>query len=119
MICAIIIAANLGGSVSDTAAVIRWAEAARCEVQITGDCASACVMLLRAGCIGPKARLGFHAPTRDGRTLRGADRAAWVQRMASHMPKAMARWYVEGPAHGGGVVWISAADAVALGARRC
>lgn len=119
MLCALIIAAHMGGSISDTTATARWVERSGCSVTISGQCASACVMLLRSGCVTPTARLGFHGPTRNGKPLIGNDRAFWAEKMASHMPDVMARWYVAGPAHSARLTWINAKQAVGMGARKC
>lgn len=113
MICAIIIASHMGGSIADFTATARWAEQSGCQVRIDGACASACVVLSGVGCVTPSARLGFHAPT-------GTDHPDhWAQHMAEHMPPAMGRWYMSGPAQARDVVWINAASAVQLGARPC
>jgi hypothetical protein len=119
MLCALIIATHMGGSISDATAVARWADKSGCIVRIEGQCASACVMLVKLGCVTPSAMLGFHAPTRNGMPLVGSDRAFWAQRMASHMPAAMARWYLAGPAYKAGLTWLDARNAIIMGAKPC
>jgi hypothetical protein len=119
MICAIIIAAHAGGSITDAAAVVRWAADARCEVRIEGVCASSCAMLLAVGCVTPGARIGFHAPNRMGTPLPERERALWAARMAAYMPPAIGQWYVTGPARQADPVWITGETAIKAGARAC
>ena len=119
MICALVIAAHMGGSIADAEAVARWAQASRCEVRIEGTCASSCTMLLSVGCVMPDARLGFHAPTAGGQRMDEVQRAAWAGRMAAALPPRLAGWYLTGPAYSRAPVWISGAEAIKAGARRC
>lgn len=113
MICALIIAAHMGGSISDHEALVRWVERSGCDVRIEGQCASACTMLLAVGCVTPGARLGFHRPEASSHL------AEWTRRMARLLPPRLARWYLDGPAASRAVVWITGAEAIRLGARRC
>lgn len=85
-------------------------------VQIDGICASSCTMQLAVGCVTPHARLGFHRPT----VIEGpATAEIWAHLIAAHYPPALAQWYLDGPAKARRVVWLTAAQAVALGAMQC
>ena len=99
---------DMGGSIRDRLANLDPAP-------ITGTCASACTMRLKVACVSPGARLGFHS------AVNGSPSAiAWgTQTMADHYPPALRDWYLAGPAHGEDVVWLTGADAVAMGARAC
>lgn len=110
--CVLTIIAHMGGSIPDHQAVVRWAERSGCEVRIEGDCASACTMLLEVGCVTPAARLGFHRAKAD-------DPEFWTQRMAAPLPPRLREWFLAGPAHSRRVVWISGAEAIAMGATAC
>lgn len=84
-------------------------------IVIDGWCASACVMYLRAGCVTPRARLGFHSPYGGTKAARQAAR----ETLADHMPKAMGAWYLAGSARHSAAVVLTAGQAVAMGARAC
>lgn len=86
MICTLIIAAHMGGSVPQHQMLVAWAERSGCEVRIEGDCASICTMLLRVACITPEARLGFPRP----KAINSQDERDWAWRMAQYLPKRMA-----------------------------
>jgi hypothetical protein len=117
--CVLAVVLHGGGSINDTATVVRWLQDSRCTVRISGECASACTMLLAAGCVMPDARLGFHAPHRNGKPLPDGERAIFAQRMADHLPRRLARWYLDGPAHQASPVWITASEAVKAGVVSC
>lgn len=110
--CVLTIIAHMGGSIPDHQALVRWADRSGCEVRIEGDCASACTMLLEVGCVAPGARLGFHR-------AKGDDPAFWTARMAAALPEPMRAWYLAGPANSRRVVWITAAEAIKMGAKSC
>jgi len=92
------------------------------RVAIVGECASACTMYLAVGCVAPTAKLGFHGPQSGmyGIALPPDEHARYVKIMARHYPPAIAAWFVKGPSRKVlGLTWISAADAVKMGATPC
>lgn len=90
------------------------------EVQIAGECASACTMWLQTACVWPEAKLGFHgAADASGARLNAGDRWSTTIIIASHYPPAIADWFIRGPANGSKLIWISGATAIKMGAKEC
>ncbi len=106
---------DMGGSVAKYTLRANLAALRGDTVVIDGPCGSACVLYLRAGLTTPNATLGFHSP--NGGTK--AQRQEARKTLARHMPPAMGAWYLAGPAKYDAPVWLTADQAVALGAKPC
>lgn len=88
---AIVINQDLGGSVESRLRGIEQLRVAGTRIEIRGQCASACTMLLGLPntCVARSSRLGFHGPQSQyyGIALPPEEFEYWSHIMASHYPE--------------------------------
>lgn len=113
---------DLGGNVME-----RWHEVTSIslsgtEVQIRGQCLSACTMYLSVPnlCVSPEAVVGFHGP-RSQTTGNSLSDSSASQIMAMHYPVAIRDWFLQEAQYlqGSQVAYISGQQIIDLGTRSC
>jgi hypothetical protein len=115
---------DLGGDLQDRLAEVESLRDQGLGMRIEGTCVSACTLYLGLPktCITETAILGFHGPrTRlDGLPLPRASFEHLSQQMASHYPPALRHWFLtKARLVTQSYYALTAAQAVALGVRRC
>ena len=121
---AIVITQDLGGSVESRLRGIEQLRVAGTRVEIRGQCASACTMLLGLPntCVARSSRLGFHGPQSQyyGISLPPEEFEHWSRIMASHYPGAIKSWFMsEARQTTMSLVTLTGAQAIKMGARSC
>lgn len=121
---AIVITQDLGGSVENRLRSIEQLRLAGTRVEIRGQCASACTMLLGLPntCVARAARLGFHGPQSQyyGIALPPEEFEYWSRIMASHYPGAIKRWFMsEARQTTMSLITLTGTQAIKMGARSC
>lgn len=119
-----IIRSNSGGSVEIRLHTIAQLRSSGTRVEIRGQCASACTMLLGLPntCVAKSARLGFHGPQSQyyGISLPPEEFEYWSQVMADHYPSAIRAWFVSVARQTTmDMITISGSEAIRMGARAC
>ena len=105
---ALVIGSDPGGSVMTYYAKVHASH----DLQIRGDCASACTMYLasRGVCVAPDARLWFHAVTEEIGT----------RVMLDSYPQRVRSWALRSRAlESSQLTMLSGADLIAMGIREC
>jgi len=116
------VSGDWGGEVDQRVARIAQMERDGTRVVVSGVCASACTLYLKlpTTCLTAGARLGFHGPQTDQGFMPLDTFTRYQSLMAAHYPPRMARWFVGGPGAGmDGEAWLTAKQAIAMGARAC
>ena len=115
---ALVIRDDLGGQLIPYAMNVA---AQQGRVEIAGVCASACTLWLKRACIRDNARLGFHGPHSTGKPLSRAEFDRLSLFMANFYPPKIAAWFMlEGRfIDHKNALWLTADQAVAMGATRC
>ncbi|NEX45220.1 hypothetical protein [Pseudotabrizicola algicola] len=113
-----------GGSLVDRLTALASLRQTGHRVEIVGWCASACTLYLGlpGACVRPSARLGFHGPQSQfyGVSLPPDDFEHWSRVMADHYPPQLRAWFMRDARNTTmGVVQITGAQAIQLGARQC
>lgn len=121
---AIVITQDLGGSIENRLRSIAQLRLAGTRVEIRGQCASACTMLLGLPntCVARSSRLGFHGPQSQyyGISLPPDEFEYWSRIMASHYPGAIKGWFMsEARQTTMSLITITGAQAIQMGARSC
>ena len=94
-----------GGSLNDRLSMLEELDGR--QVEIAGDCASACTLFLSLEnvCLRPNARLHFHGPTASQALFlpimehRPDLNHRNIELMAQHYPPAISDWFLSGPAY--------------------
>lgn len=113
-----------GGSVAQRLRMIAHLRAAGTQVEIRGQCDSACTMLLGLPntCVARSSRLGFHGPQSQyyGISLPPDEFEYWSQVMADHYPKAIGTWFMRDVRQNTmSLITLSGSQAIRMGARPC
>ena len=110
-----------GGRVDRMAARIERLQAEGRQVEIAGECVSACTMYLAIACVRPEARLTFHGPSYYGWPLNAYDFDHWSRVIAAHYPPPLADWFMGTARHRNLVPLppLGQAQLVKMGARAC
>lgn len=122
-----VVSRDLGGMYLERLSTINGIALSGQTVEIKGTCASACTLFLTLEdntCVHPRARLGFHGPQMyiQGRLINvpEPERTRVVKLVAAHYPPAFRAWFMDNAAHlSGEFVWMTGAEAIALGAKPC
>ncbi len=121
---ALIVRNDLGGSVAERLTMIAALRNDGRRVEIRGQCASACTMYLGLpnACVSRASQLGFHGPESQfyGISLPPDEFEYWSRVMASNYPAPIARWFMaEARQTTMGIITISGAQAIKMGAQAC
>lgn len=110
-----------GGGIVDAFArrVARYGRRVR-RVEIRGECASACTMVLAVSdriCVGPRASFGFHqayTPTRRDRWATWNRSDLGTAELMAHYPPAIVRWIEARGGLGPDLIWLRGAELEAI-----
>jgi len=119
-----VIRQDSGGSVETRLRQIAQLRKAGTRIEIRGQCQSACTMFLGLpnACVARSSRLGFHGPQSQyyGISLPPDDFEYWSRVMADHYPQDIRAWFMdEARQTTMGLITITGADAIKMGARAC
>jgi hypothetical protein len=116
------VSGDWGGEVDARVAEVARLERDGTRVVISGVCASACTLYLAlpTTCLARGAKLGFHGPQAAQGFMPLATFERYQALMAGHYPPRMAAWFLQGPGSGmDGEAWLTAQQAVGMGAKAC
>jgi hypothetical protein len=121
---ALIVRNDLGGSVEQRLVMIAALRSEGRRVEIRGQCASSCTLYLGLPntCVSRASQLGFHGPQSQyyGISLPRDQFEHWSRIMASNYPAPIARWFMaEARQTTMGLITISGAEAIKMGAQAC
>lgn len=111
-----------GGMIGQRNSEIRNLRERGQRVELRGICLSACTMYLSLPnvCVAPSATLGFHGPTRGGKSLPEDEFEHWSKMMAKNYREPLRSWYMsEARYRTNGYFEIGGKQIIAMGYPSC